>query len=104
MRTLAELWLVVAGMSIVTYLTRVGGLGIIGLVQTTPRLVRNLEHLATGVLTALVVAGVRDGDVAIGAAAIAAIVIMRATGQMLTAITAAAFTAAVVRALWPPIS
>lgn len=101
MRTLAELWPVLVGMSIVTYLTRVGGLGIVGLVQTTPRLVRNLQHLATGVLTALVVAGVRDGDAAIGAAAIAAIVMTRATGQLLTAISAAAITAAVVRALWP---
>jgi uncharacterized membrane protein len=101
MRTLAELWPVVAGMSIVTYLTRVGGLGIIGLVQTTPRLVRNLQHLATGVLTALVVAGVRDGDIALGVAAIAAIVMTRATGHLLAAITAAAVTAAIVRALWP---
>jgi uncharacterized membrane protein len=99
MRTLAELWPVLTGMAIVTYLTRVGGLGIIGLVQTTPRLVRNLQHLATGVLTALVVAGVRDGDVAIGAAAIAAIVITRVSGQLLAAITAAAVTAALVRAL-----
>jgi uncharacterized membrane protein len=101
MRTLAELWPALAGMAIVTYLTRVGGLVIIGLVQTTPRLVRTLEHLATGVLTALVVAGVRDGDVAIGAGAIAAIVVMRATGQMLAAIGAAALIAAVVRALAP---
>ena len=30
MRTLAELWPVLLGMSLVTYLTRVGGLGIIG--------------------------------------------------------------------------
>jgi uncharacterized membrane protein len=101
MRTLADLWPVLAGMAIVTYLTRVGGLGIIGLAETTPRLVRNLQHLATGVLTALVAAGVRDGDVAIGAAAIAAIVMTRVTGQLLTAISAAAITAAVVRALWP---
>ena len=101
MRTLAELWPVVAGMAVVTYLTRVGGLGIIGLVETTPRLVRNLQHLATGVLTALVVAGVRDGDAALGAAAVAAIVVTRITGQLLAAISVAALTAAVVRALWP---
>jgi uncharacterized membrane protein len=99
MRTLAELWAVVAGMAIVTYLTRVGGLGIIGFLQNTPGLARNLQHLATGVLTALVVAGVRDGDVAMGAAAIASIVVVRATGQLLAAIGAAAVTAAVVRAL-----
>jgi uncharacterized membrane protein len=86
-------------MAIVTYLTRVGGLGIVGLIQPTPRLVRNLQHLATGVLTALVVAGVRDGDVAIGAAAIAAMVIMRVSSQLLAAIGTAAVTAAIVRAL-----
>lgn len=99
MRTLVELWPALAGMAIVTYLTRVGGLWIIGLAQATPRLVRNLQHLATGVLTALVVTGVRDGDGAIGAAAVVAIVVMRATGQILTAICGAALTAAVVRAL-----
>jgi uncharacterized membrane protein len=99
MRTLAELWPVLAGMAIVTYLTRIGGLGIIGMVQATPRLVRNLQHLATGVLTALVAAGIRDGDVAIGVAAIAAMVIMRASGQLLAAIGTAAITAAIVRAL-----
>ena len=99
MRTVVELWPVVAGMAIVTYLTRVGGVGIIGLVNTTPRMVRNLEHLATGVLTALVVAGVRDGDLGIAAAAIAAMIVTRVTGQLLTAIIVAAITAAVVRAL-----
>ena len=99
MHTLAELWPVVAGMAIVTYLTRAGGLWIIGLAETTPRLVRNLQHLATGVLTALVVVGVRDGDGAIAAAAFAAIVVMRSSGQILAAITGAALTAAIVRAV-----
>lgn len=99
MRTLAELWPVLVGMSLVTYLTRIGGLGIIGLVRASPRLERNLQHLATGVLTALVVAGVRESDIAMGAAAIAAIVVMRATGQLLGAIGAAALTAAIIRAL-----
>lgn len=100
MRTLAELWPTLAGMAIVTYLTRAGGLWIIGLAETTPRLVRNLQHLATGVLTALVVSGIRDGDAAIGAAALAAAVVMHATGQILGAISGAAITAAIVRALW----
>jgi uncharacterized membrane protein len=100
MRTLAEMWPVLAGMALVTYLTRVGGLWIIGLTQTTPRLVRNLQHLATGVLTALVVAGVRDGDAAIGAAALVAIAVMRVTGQILSAICGAVLTAALLRAMW----
>jgi uncharacterized membrane protein len=100
MHTLAETWPVLAGMAVVSYLTRAGGLWIIGLTQTTPRLVRNLQHLATGVVTALVVAGIRDGDAAIGAAALTAIVVMKTTGQMLGAICGAALTAAAVRALW----
>jgi uncharacterized membrane protein len=101
MRTLVELWPTLAGMAVVTYLTRVGGLWIIGLAETTPRLVRNLQHLATGVLTALVVSGIRDGDAGIGAAAVAAVVVMRATGQILGAISCAALAAAIMRALWP---
>ena len=99
MHTLADLWPVLAGMALVTYLTRAGGLWIIGLADATPRLIRNLQHLATGVLTALVVAGVRDGDAGIAVASLAAIVLMRATGKILVAITAAAITAAVVRLL-----
>ncbi len=99
MRTLAELWPVLIGMAVVTYLTRVGGVGIIGLVEATPRLVRNLQHLATGVLAALVVAAVRDGDAAIGAAAVAAMVVAKFSGQLLGAISAAALTAAIIRAL-----
>jgi uncharacterized membrane protein len=100
MRTLAEMWPVLAGTALVTYLTRAGGLWIIGLTQTTPRLVRNLQHLATGVLTALVVAGVRDGDAAIGAAALIAMIAMRVTGQMLVAISGAVLAAALLRAMW----
>ena len=99
MHTLADVWPVLAGMAFVTYLTRAGGLWIIGFADATPRLIRNLQHLATGVLTALVVAGVRDGDAGIAVASVAAIVLMRATGKILVAITAAAITAAVVRLL-----
>ena len=99
MHTLADMWPALAGMALVTYLTRAGGLWIIGLADATPRLVRNLQHLATGVLTALVVTGVRDGDAGIAVASVAAIILMRATGQILVAITAAAITAAGVRLL-----
>ena len=99
MHTLADVWPALAGMALVTYLTRAGGLWIIGLADATPRLIRNLQHLATGVLTALVVSGVRDGDAGIAVASLAAIALMRATGKILVAITAAAITAAVVRML-----
>jgi uncharacterized membrane protein len=101
MRTLADLWPVLAGMALVTYLTRVGGVGLVGLVETTPRVARLLQHLATGVLTALVVAAVREGDAAIGLAAAAAVVATRASRQLLVAICAASVTAALVRALAP---
>jgi branched-subunit amino acid transport protein len=98
MHTFAELWPVLLGMTLVTYFTRVGGLWIVGLAKETPRLSRTLQHLATGVLTALVVSGLREGDSALIVAAVAAIRLMRVTGQFLTAIGGAALTAALVRA------
>jgi uncharacterized membrane protein len=99
MRSFASLWPAILGMALVTYFTRVGGLWIVGFAKETPRLSRVLQHLATGVLTALVVSGLHDGDAAIAVAAVTAIVLMRATGQLLTAIGAAALAAALVRAL-----
>jgi uncharacterized membrane protein len=86
-------------MAAVTYLTRAGGLWIVGLLSETPRLSRVLQHLATGVLTALVVSGLINSDAAIAVAAFAAIVVMRLSGQFLTAIASAAAAAAAVRAL-----
>jgi uncharacterized membrane protein len=99
MRTIAELWPVVLGMAIVTYGTRVGGFLIVGLVRDTARLSRVLQHLVTGVLTALVVAGLRESDVTVAVAVLAAIILMRASGQFLLAIGGAAATAALVRLL-----
>lgn len=99
MRTFVNLWPALVGMAIVTYGTRVGGLLIVGLVQDTARLSRVLQHLVTGVLTALVVSGLRENDAAVAVAVLAAIILMRATGRLLVAIGGAAVTAAVVRLL-----
>lgn len=99
MRDLTSLWPALLGMALVTYATRVGGLWIVSLSAETPRLGRVLQHLATGVLTALVVAGLADSDAAIAVAVVAAIVLMRATGHFLAAIGGAAAVAAVVRAI-----
>ena len=85
-------------MAVVTYFTRVGGLWIVSFARDTPRLSRVLQHLATGVLTALVVSGLREGDAAIAVAALAAVILMRTTGQFLAAIGGAAVAAAIVRA------
>ncbi len=52
-------------------------------------------------LTALVVAGVREGGAAIAMAAVMAMILMRTSGRMLAAIGAAAATAALVRLLIP---
>lgn len=86
-------------MALVTYFTRVGGLWIVGLAEQSPRLSRVLQHLATGVLTALVASGLREGDTAAAVAVVAAMMLMRATGQLLAAIGGAALAAAMVRAL-----
>lgn len=98
MRTFASLWPALLGMALVTYFTRVGGLWIVGFAKDTPRLSRVLRHLTTGILTALVVSGLHEGDTAIAVAAAAAILLMRMTGQLLAAIGAAALAAALVRA------
>lgn len=99
MRDLANLWPALLGMALVTYATRAGGLWIVSLASQTPRLARVLQHLATGVLTALVVAGLANSDAAIAVAVVGAIVLMRATGQLLAAIAGAAAIAALVRAI-----
>lgn len=99
MRTLANVWPALVGMALVTYATRAGGLFIVGAVRDTARLSRMLQHLATGVLTALVVSGLREGDAPLAAAALSAMVLMRTTGHFLVAIGGAALTAAVMRAL-----
>lgn len=99
MRTLANLWPAIVGMALVTYGTRIGGLWIVDLARETPRLARLLHHLATAVLAALIIAAFRDGDAGIRLAAVVAIVLMRTTGQMLTAIGGAVITAALVRML-----
>lgn len=99
MRTFAELWPALLGMALVTYATRVGGLSIVTIAAGTPQLARTLQHLATGVLTALVVAGLFEGDGAVAGGAAAAMLVMRSTGRLLGAIGAAALAAAAVRAL-----
>lgn len=88
-------------MALVTYFTRVGGLWIVSFAKETPRLSRVLQHLATGVLTALVVSGVREADVAIAVGAVGAVLLMRMTGHFLAAIGGAALIAAMIRALIP---
>lgn len=97
MRSLVDLWPAILGMAVVTYGTRIGGLWLVGLVEQTPSLTRVLQHLGTAVLTALVMAGFREGDAALRTAAVMAIVLMRVTGNMLAAIGGAAITAAVMR-------
>lgn len=99
MKTFADLWPVLLGMALVTYATRIGGLWIVSLASTTPRLSRILQHLATGVLTALVVSGLRTGETAVCLAALGAILLMHRTGNMLAAIGGAAVVAAAVRAV-----
>ena len=99
MRDLASLWPALLGMALVTYATRIGGLWIVSLATDTPRLARVLQHLATGVLTSLVVAGLADSEAAISPAVAGAIILMRVTGNLMAAIAGAAAIAAAVRAI-----
>lgn len=87
----------VAGMAVVTYGTRAGGLVLMSFARSTPRTERVLRHLSTSVLVALVVpAALRGGARAVVATAVAAGVAL-VTRNLLAAMLAGAAIAAAVR-------
>lgn len=91
--------LMIAGMTAVTYVTRIGGVMLMRLVPLTPRVEAFLRALSSSVLVALVVPAVLHGDVAgyvaVGVAMVAMLAIRNAVGAMALGVAAAA----VVRAL-----
>jgi uncharacterized membrane protein len=86
--------LVIAGMTLVTYATRIGGVLLMGLVPITPRVEAFLRHLSSSVLVALVVPSVLRGDaagyVAVATAMVAMIALRNAVGAMALGVAAAA--------------
>lgn len=86
--------LVIAGMTAVTYATRIGGILLMRLVPITPRVEAFLRHLSSSVLVALVVPAVLRGDVAgyvaVAVSMIAMFAIRNAVGAMALGVVAAA--------------
>src|SRR3546814_9488228 len=68
----------IAGMAVVTYITRAGGFWLMGHVSITPRIERFLRHMASGVLIAIVAAAAMNGDMAmwIGLGAVLGIMLL----------------------------
>ncbi len=81
----AEVFATIAGMALITYATRAGGLWLIGRVQPTPRLERWLGHLPGAILATFVApAALAAGPAEAIAAALTALVAAR-SGNLLAA-------------------
>lgn len=89
----------IAGMSVVTFATRVGGAWMMGFVPMTPRLRLFLRHLASSVMVAIVVGAAARGDIAAWLAIAAGTGVMLATRHSFAAIMAGMAVAAGWRAL-----
>lgn len=87
----------IALMGVVTYLTRVGGMWLLGLMNKTTTLQRFLNHLSGSILAALTVSVALGGDWARFAGVIAAGVVMLSTRRALLALVAGTLFTAIVR-------
>ena len=91
--------LAIAGMALVTYGTRAGGLAIMARVPIGPRVERFLAALSGSVLVALVVPASLKGGVALQLAVAAALATMVLTKRSFLALMAAMAAAALWRTL-----
>ncbi len=86
----------IAGMAILTYGIRVGGLVVARVLPATPFVTAFLKHLGTSVIVALVVATLARGDLQ-GLVATAVTVALAALGRPTTALLAGMAVAAILR-------
>ena len=91
--------LVIAAMTAITVLTRVGGLWLMASVTLTPRIERALDALVGSVLIALIAPAVVEGDAGAKLAVAVAAAITWLTRRMLVALFAGTAAAAAFRAL-----
>ena len=71
----------IAGMSVVTYVSRIGGLWLMAFVPLTDRVAGALKALSGSVLIALVVPATLQGDAAMRFAVVASVCAMAVTGR-----------------------
>lgn len=91
----------IAGMAVVTYITRAGGFWLMGHVSITPRIERFLRHMASGVLIAIVAAAAMNGDMAMWIGLGAVLGIMLLLRRSMTAILVGMAIAALLRQFVP---
>ena len=89
----------IALMGVVTYLTRAGGVWLVDIVRTTPRLQRFLHHLSGSILAALTVTVAFSGDAARLTGVIAACAAMLVTRRAFLSLLLGTLMTAGVR-LW----
>jgi uncharacterized membrane protein len=94
----ADAFLAISAMAVLTYATRAGGFLVMSMVPLSPRLEAFLRHLSGSVLVAIIVPAVVTSGLAAILAVIAAVLVMRRTGNALLAMTAGIGLAALLRA------
>lgn len=77
--------LTIAGMAVIMYVMRAGGFWLAGRFQPSPRITFSLELLGGATLVALTAPAVADAGAPGALSALAAIVVMRKTGNLLLA-------------------
>ena len=87
----------IAGIALITYLTRLSGLILMDFFPLTKRVERALDAMTGSVFVAFVVPAVWKGDLGVQLATVAALVVMFTTRKILLAITAGVAAAVIVR-------
>ncbi len=90
---------VIAGMALVTYLTRVGGFVLLRRVRLSPRLEAWLRHLPGALLVSIVAPAVLTTGLAEGLGAAATALVMVRTENLLLALSIGTAVVVVLRAL-----
>ena len=88
----------ILGMALVTYLTRAGGVLLMGIVPVTPRVDAFLRYLSSSVLVSLVVPAVLEsGDPATFVAVAVTVLVMAVSRQLVAAMLVGIVAAALLR-------
>jgi uncharacterized membrane protein len=91
--------LAIAGMALITYLTRDGGFWVMGYVPVSPKVESFLRHMASSVIVAIIVTSAWRGDSAMRMAIIVSVAVMQVARNTTAALAAAMVAAASWRVL-----
>lgn len=94
-----EALITILGMALATYITRAGGLWIMGRVAISPRVERWLRHVPGALLVAIVAPGIVTGGLAAVGASVATALVAARTKQLLLAMIAGIAAFALFQAL-----